>query len=162
MVCKSDGEFCLLWCSSAPTQHAMAASLSTPVHTILVVDDDDEVLALAVDVLQIAGYTVLSTPDPRHALRLARSHAGPLHLLLSDVVMPLMNGVQLAAEMQALRPEVKILLMSAYRTKEIDEYRMQLGLRGLFLDKPFTVAALTRAVRALLSDSPSTPWRRSP
>jgi hypothetical protein len=60
----------------------------------------------------------------------------------------LMNGVQPAAEMQALRPEVKILLMSAYRTKEIDEYRMQLELRGLFLDKPFTVAALTRAVRA--------------
>jgi hypothetical protein len=48
----------------------------------------------------------------------------------------LMNGVQPAAEMQALRPEVKILLMSAYRTKEIDEYRMQLELRGLFLDKP--------------------------
>jgi two-component system, cell cycle sensor histidine kinase and response regulator CckA len=138
----------------------MAASVSKASPTILVVDDDEEVLALAVDVLEIAGYTVLSTPDPRHALRLARSHTEPLHLLLTDVVMPLMNGLQLAAEFQVLRPEVKILLMSAYRTKEIDDYRMRLGLQGLFLDKPFTVAALTRAVRALLDDSTSTPWRR--
>jgi hypothetical protein len=51
----------------------MVASLSKPSHTILVVDDDEEVLALAVDVLEIAGYTVLSTRDPRHALRLARA-----------------------------------------------------------------------------------------
>jgi CheY-like chemotaxis protein len=138
----------------------MAASLSKPSHTILVVDDDEEVLALAVDVLEIAGYAVLSTPDPRHALRLARSHAEPLHLLLTDVVMPLMNGLQLAVQMQALRPGIKILLMSAYRTKEIDDYRMQLGLRGLFLDKPFTVAVLTRAVRTLVDDFTSTPWRR--
>ena len=137
----------------------MAASAAKASHTILVVDDDEEVLALTVDVLEMAGYTVLSTPDPRHALRLARSHAEPLHLLLTDVVMPLMNGLQLAAEFQVLRPEVKILLMSAYRTKEIDDYRMRLGLQGLFLDKPFTVAALTRAVRALLDDSTSAPWR---
>jgi CheY-like chemotaxis protein len=135
--------------------------LSTPTETILVVDDDPEVLALAVDILEMAGYTVLSTLDPRHALRLARTHGEPLHLLLTDVVMPLMNGLQLAVEVQALRPEVKILLMSAYRTKEIDDYRMRLGLRGLFLDKPFTVAALTRAVRSLLTDRASTAWRRT-
>jgi hypothetical protein len=61
---------------------------------------------------------------------------------------------------QALRPEVKILLMSAYRTKEIDAYRMRLGLRGLFLDKPFTVAALAGAVRYLLNDRAPIPWRR--
>jgi two-component system, cell cycle sensor histidine kinase and response regulator CckA len=139
----------------------MAGSLSKPIHTILVVDDDDEVLTLAVDVLEMAGYTVLSTPNPRHALRLIRTREESLDLLLTDVVMPLMNGLQLAAEVQALRPEVKILLMSAYRTKEIDEYRMRLGLRGLFLDKPFTVAALTRAVGALLDDSPAKPWRHT-
>jgi len=139
----------------------MAASLSKPTHTILVVDDDEEVLALAVDILEMAGYTVPSTPDPRHALRLARAQPKPFHLLLTDVVMPLMNGLQLAAEVQALRPEVKVLLMAAYRTKEIDDYRMRLGLRRLFLDKPFTVAALTRAVGALLDDSAAKPWRRT-
>jgi two-component system, cell cycle sensor histidine kinase and response regulator CckA len=137
-------------------------SSSEPPHTILVVDDDREVLSLAVDVLKMAGYTVLSTIDPRHALRLARTHPEPLHLLLTDVVMPLMNGLQLAAELRVLRPEIKILLMSAYRTKEIDDYRTRLGLRGLFLDKPFTVAALTRAVRSLLDDPASMRWRRAP
>jgi two-component system, cell cycle sensor histidine kinase and response regulator CckA len=138
----------------------MASSPPTPAETILVVDDDPEVLALAVDILELARYTVLSTADPRHALRLVRTHAEPIDLLLTDVVMPLMNGLQLAAEVQALRPEVKILLMSAYRTKEIDDYRMRLGLRGLFLDKPFTVAALMGAVRYLLADRAPIPWRR--
>ncbi len=74
------------------------------------VDDDPEVLSLAVDILRTAGYTVLGTGDPRHALRLARTHAEPLHLLLTGVVMPLMSGLQLAAEVRAIRPEVKILL----------------------------------------------------
>jgi DNA-binding NtrC family response regulator len=138
----------------------MASPELKPAETILVVDDDPEVLALAVDILELSRYTVLSTADPRHALRLVRINAEPIHLLLTDVVMPLMNGLQLAAEVQALRPEVKILLMSAYRTKEIDAYRMRLGLRGLFLDKPFTVAALTGAVRYLLNDRAPIPWRR--
>jgi len=139
----------------------MASPTSKPAETILVVDDDPDVLSLAVDILEMARYTVLSTADPRHALPLVRTHAEPIHLLLTDVVMPLMNGLQLAAEVQALRPEVKILLMSAYRTKEIDDYRTRLGLRGLFLDKPFTVVGLTGAVRLLLDDRAPMPWRRA-
>ena len=138
----------------------MASPELKPAETILVVDDDPEVLALAVDILELSRFAVLSTADPRHALRLVRINAEPIHLLLTDVVMPLMNGLQLAAEVQALRPGVKILLMSAYRTKEIDAYRMRMGLRGLFLDKPFTVAALTGAVRYLLNDRAPIPWRR--
>jgi two-component system cell cycle sensor histidine kinase/response regulator CckA len=138
----------------------MASSELKPAETILVVDDDPDVLALAVDILELSRYTVLSTADPRHALRLVRINAEPIHLLLTDVVMPLMNGLQLATEVLALRPEGKILLMSAYRTKETDDYRMRLGLRGLFLDKPFTLAALAGAVRYLLNDRAPTPWRR--
>ena len=135
----------------------MAPPTSKPAETILVVDDDPDVLSLAVDILEMARYTVLSTADPRHALPLVRTHAATIHLLLTDVVMPVMNGLQLAAEVQALCPEVKILLMSAYRTKEIDDYRRRLGLRGLFLDKPFTVVGLTGAVRLLLDDRAPTP-----
>jgi len=119
--------------------------------TILVVDDDPEVLALAVDVLQRAGYTVLGTVDPRHALRLVRTHAEPLHLLLTDVVMPLMSGLELAAEVRAIRPEVKILLMSAHSTEEIEDYRARSAPGEPFLDKPFTIPALERAVRAALA-----------
>ena len=128
----------------------MASPTSNPAESILVVDDDPEVLSLAVDILRMADYTVLGTGDPRHALRLARSHTEPLHLLLTDVVMPLMSGLQLAAEVRAIRPEVKILLMSAYRTKEIEDYRARLAPGGPFLDKPFTIPALERAVRAVL------------
>jgi CheY-like chemotaxis protein len=119
--------------------------------TILVVDDDPEVLALAVEVLQRAGYTLLGTEDPRHALQLVRAHAEPLHLLLSDVVMPLMSGLELAAEVRAIRPEVKILLMSAHHTEEIEDYRTRLAPGEPFLDKPFTIPALERAVRATLA-----------
>src|ERR1700730_15371595 len=138
----------------------MASPTSKPVETILVVDDDPEVLSLGVDILEMARHTVLSTADPRHALRLVRTHAEPIHLLLTDVEMPFMNGLQLATEVQALHPEVRIILMSAYRTQEIDDYRMRLGLRGLFLDKPFSVAALTAAVRTLLDDHAPSPGRR--
>ena len=130
----------------------MTAPSSKPAETILVVDDDPEVLTLVVDILEMAGYAVLSTADPRQALRLVQTYAEPIHLLLTDVVMPLMNGLQLAAEVLALRPEVSILLMSAYRTKAIDDHRMRLGLPGLFLDKPFTVVSLMGAVRYLLDD----------
>jgi len=134
----------------------MPASLK-PAETILVVDDDQEVLSLAVDVLQMARYVVLSTDDPRHALRLAKAHPEPIHVLLSDVVMPIMNGVQLAAEITAIRPDIRVLLMSAYRTQAIDDYRAK-NSGSLFLDKPFTVAALLQAVQSTLKVSKAGSW----
>jgi len=126
--------------------------------TVLVVDDDPEVLSLAVDTLERVGYTVLSTTDSREALRLARARVEPLHLLLTDVVMPLMSGLQLAEEFRAARPDVKILLMSAYSTQEVDDYRE--AQRLLILDKPFTVVALERKVRAALDQPARVPWPR--
>jgi len=125
--------------------------------TILVVDDDQEVLSLAVDVLQMARYVVLSTDDPRHAVRLARTHPEPIHVLLSDVVMPIMNGVELAAEITAVRPDIRVLLMSAYRTQSIDDYRTKTP-GALFLDKPFTVAGLLQAVQSAVRHSKQTSW----
>ncbi|SRR6266849_6199469 len=108
----------------------MASSPPTPAETILVVDADREVLSLAVDILRLAGYKDLGTADPSQALQLARNHAEPLDLLLTDVVMPPMDGLQLAAALRAIRPEVKVLLMSAYRTQEIDDYRTSGGSWG--------------------------------
>src|SRR5262245_44545381 len=128
--------------------------------TILVVDDDQEVLFLAVDVLQMARYIVLSTDDPRHAIRLAKTHPEPIHVLLSDVVMPIMNGVQLAAEITAIRPDIRVLLMSAYRTQAIDDYRAKTP-GALFLDKPFTVAGLLQAIQSTLKVSKAGAWPKS-
>ncbi len=104
---------------------------------------------MAADILRAAGYAVLSTEDPREALHLARTRAEPLHLLLTDVRMPLMGGWQLAEELRTVRSEVKVLFMSAY-WESLEDYRIRLAPGEPFLDKPFTIAALKDAVRAAL------------
>jgi two-component system cell cycle sensor histidine kinase/response regulator CckA len=128
----------------------MATSSSKPAETILLVDDDPEVLALAADILRASGYAVLSTRDPREALRIARTHAEPLHLLLTDVVMPLMSGRQLAEELRSIRPEVKVLFMSAYSIETVEDYLILLAPGEPFVVKPFTMAELKSKVRAAL------------
>ena len=131
-------------------RRGMAALASTPAETILLVDDDPEVLSLAADILRGAGYAVLSTGDPREALRIARTRAESLHLLLTDVVMPLMSGRQLAEELRAIRSEVKVLFMSAYSIETVEDYLILLAPGEPFVVKPFTMAELKRKVRAAL------------
>jgi DNA-binding response OmpR family regulator len=128
----------------------MAAPSSKPAETILLVDDDPEVLSLAADILRAAGYAVLSTGDPREALRIARIRAGPLHLLLTDVVMPLISGRQLAEDLRAIRSEVKVLFMSAYSLETVEDYLILLAPGEPFVVKPFTMAELKSKVRAAL------------
>lgn len=128
----------------------MAAPSSEPTETILVVDDEPEVLSLVSDLLQPVGYMVLSTEDPLEALRLARSRADPIHLLLTDVVMPLMNGGELAKQFRAIRPDAKVLFMSAYSTEYVEDYGIRLSPGEPFLVKPFTMAELRKKVRAVL------------
>ena len=128
----------------------MAASSPEPRETILVVDDEPEVLSMASDLLRAFGYRVLSTGDPREALRLARSSTDPIHLLLSDVVMPLMNGGELARQLRAIRPDVRVLFMSAYSTEYVEDYGVRLGPGDLFLVKPFDMEEIKNKVRAVL------------
>jgi two-component system, cell cycle sensor histidine kinase and response regulator CckA len=128
----------------------VAAPSSKPAETILLVDDDPEVLSLAADILRAAGYTVLSTGDPGEALRIARTRRERLHLLLTDVVMPLMSGRQLAEELRAIRSEVKVLFMSAYSIEIVEDYLILLAPGEPFVVKPFTMAELRRKVRAAL------------
>ncbi len=111
--------------------------------TILVVDDDDGVRALVRDILVLEGYTVLDTSDPQEALRIATQHA--IHLLLTDVVMPLMRGTELARRLEAISPQTKVLLMSAYTPGEVD------ASRHPFIAKPFTIDALAEKVRQVLA-----------
>ena len=125
-------------------------SQSPPKETILVVDDELEVLALVADVLQAKGYTVLSASDPREALRLARTRSEPIHLLLTDVVMPFMNGRELAEEVRSICPGIKLLFMSAYTTDVIEDYGIRITPGEPFVVKPFTVVALASKVRAVL------------
>ena len=137
-------------------------SSSKPTQTILVVDDDKEVLSLAADVLEMAGYKVLSTTDPRHGLHLARMHPEPLHLLLTDVVMPFLSGPDLAAKVRSLRPGIKVLFMSAFTSGAMEDNGIRIAPGESLLVKPFTVPGLSNKVQALLNyQSPfSRPDRR--
>jgi two-component system, cell cycle sensor histidine kinase and response regulator CckA len=128
----------------------MAMPSSKPTETILVVDDEPEVLSMAADMLRMIGYSVLSAGDSLEAIRIARTRSGPLHLLLTDIVMPVMTGRDLAEEFRTIRPSVKILFMSAYSPASIEKYRVRLGPGEPFLAKPFTIGQLRATVRAAL------------
>jgi two-component system, cell cycle sensor histidine kinase and response regulator CckA len=96
--------------------------------TILVVDDDPEVLSMIADLLTEAGYSIRSTVDPREGLQIAGTYAGAIHLLLTDVVMPAMGGGELAKEFHTLRPDARVLFMSAHDDVEnLEQHRIRLA-----------------------------------
>lgn len=121
--------------------------------TILVVDDDPWVRILARDMLADEGYRVLEASDGHDAIRVAAQHPGPIHLLLTDVVMPGMDGCELGAGLTALLPGIKIMFMSAYDR----DFLVARGLdpSGPVITKPFTVEYLSRRVRMVLADRPT-------
>ncbi len=119
-----------------------------PYETVLVVDDDPWVLALARDILAGEGYHVLEAPGGEDALRIAEGYAGPIHLLLTDVVMPGMNGRELADRLRATRRETTVLLMSAFTTELLADHGVISG--DPLITKPFTLAGLAHKVRRTL------------
>jgi two-component system, cell cycle sensor histidine kinase and response regulator CckA len=118
--------------------------------TVLVVEDEGELRDLATEVLGLAGYSVLSAGSPSQAMEIARQHAGPIHLLLTDVVMPEMSGRDLADRLIQTRPELKILYMSGYTDDAIVHHGV-LDPGTVLLQKPFTPDRLTRMVGDLLT-----------
>jgi DNA-binding NtrC family response regulator len=121
--------------------------------TILVVDDEAEVRALVREILTLHGYNVIDTGDPIEARRIAE--AQPIHLLLTDVVMPIMNGVELAKRVEAASPSTKIVLMSGYSTAAVK------GSGRPLISKPFKTSDLVNTVKQML-DSKSAFRRPSP
>ena len=116
-------------------------------------EDADPVRRLAYQTLRECGYEVLEAPGGDEALRLCGQHAEPVHLLLTDVVMPRMSGPDLAEQLAPLRPDLKVLYMSGYMNHETVRQGVLEG--GLpLLQKPFTPASLARAVRGVLGASP--------
>ena len=128
----------------------MSTPAPKPTETILVVDDEPEVLSMVGDSLEDGGYNVLKTPDPFEALRLAQTSTEPIHLLLTDVVMPLMHGVKLADELRAIRPSVRVLFMSAFITEQVEDHAAMLVPGVSLLVKPFGLPALHDKVRSVL------------
>jgi PAS domain S-box-containing protein len=118
--------------------------------TIFVVEDEETVRHLACRVLRANGYRVLEAADPSTALRLAREQARPADLLLTDIVLPGMNGPVLAERLVARWPALKVLYMSGYADEAI-ERQGALPTGGVLLEKPFTARQLADRVRQAIS-----------
>ena len=117
--------------------------------TVLVVEDEAVVLDILREVLSGLGYSVLAATNGEEGLRILSTHPGKIHLLLTDVVMPMMAGPDLSDRAAAMRPEMRTLFISGYTEHTVIRHGVPGGGRG-FLQKPFTPDAVARKVREIL------------
>jgi two-component system, cell cycle sensor histidine kinase and response regulator CckA len=117
--------------------------------TILVVDDEQALREVTGRMLSRSGYTVLTASSGAQAIELAASHAGPIHLVLTDVIMPKMQGPTVAKEVRKVRPDIRVLFMSGH-AQPVLQAEDVLGTDFLLLEKPFDQAILLEGVRTVL------------
>lgn len=117
--------------------------------TILLVEDEEKVRNLLCEILAEEGYRIIAAGDGEEALTASEAYEGPIHLLITDVMMPVMNGKELADRLCALRPDIKVLFITGLR-----RYGVDLGDvcedQTDFLPKPFSGAQFQRKVREVL------------
>jgi two-component system cell cycle sensor histidine kinase/response regulator CckA len=133
--------------SASPPRARVSRAPAGGRRTVLLVEDEDAVRRLSRRLLEADGYQVLEAPGGERAIALARSHPGPIDLLLTDVVMPDLKGPEVAARVAKLRPAIQVLYMSGYANVELAD----LGPGAVLLQKPFTpetlAAKMEEAVR---------------
>jgi len=117
--------------------------------TILLIEDEEHVRAVSRAILARSGYKVVEVQNPAEAIEFCGKPSKPIHLVLTDIVMPKMSGPELAKQLRALRPEIKVLYMSGYTDDTIIRHGM-LDPKTAFLQKPFTPEDLLRKVRDVL------------
>jgi len=138
----------------SPPDPAAAPTATVPRgdETVLLVEDEPEVRDLAREILEGSGYTVLQACDAQDAVFMAERHAGPIHLLLTDVIMPRQSGRALVERLRPLRPEMQVLYMSGYTNEAIVRHGV-LDPDTQFIQKPFSPAGLGHKVRAAIDGS---------
>jgi PAS domain S-box-containing protein len=137
----------------APTSDQPSAMVSKRTGTILLVDDEEALLNLTAERLKECGYSVLPARDGIHALEIARSFQGPIHLLLTDIMMPRMGGLALARSMSELRSGIRIVFMTGHAERG-DIYREALRSGAESIQKPFSNERLIRLVGHMLDTAP--------
>jgi len=137
--------------SETDIQLTIAARSASEVPVILLVEDEDDVREITAQVLASGGYRVLQAAGPAEALHLAAEHPGPIDLLLTDVVMPERNGVELAEQVRRLRPRLIAIFMSGYAQTEV--FRKGSARSAMHIQKPFTVRSLLARIAQALEAS---------
>jgi CheY-like chemotaxis protein len=128
-------------------------TVSGGTETILLVEDEPSILKMTRMMLERNGYSVLSAATPAEAIELAKAHADKIHLLMTDVVMPEMNGRDLSGQITALYPGISLLFMSGY-TADVIANQGMLDAKVAFIQKPFSMADMTEKVREVLDTAP--------
>jgi DNA-binding response OmpR family regulator len=123
--------------------------------TILLVDDDPDVRPLVREMLEVCGYSVLEAPDCDDAIRMEAGHQEPIQLLMTDVMMPRVPGPQLARQLKARRPEMRVLYMSGVSAQHCQASQVDMEGDDPFVMKPFGLDTLARKVREVLAGSVS-------
>jgi two-component system, cell cycle sensor histidine kinase and response regulator CckA len=136
-----------------PSGQTLVAPEADGHETILIVEDEPPIRTLAVSALERQGYRVLAAADGAEAMAIAGSHAGPIHLVLSDGVLSGVRVPELLRQLRAQRPETRIILMSGYSQEAVFQNEI-VDPATAFLAKPFTVRQLTQRVREVL-DAPA-------
>jgi len=122
--------------------------------TVLLVEDEDALRKATAEFLSLRGYNVLEARNGLDALSVTKSHESPIQLAITDVVMPHMSGGQLAKELEALRPEMRVLFVSGYAGQTVLDHKV-IDLESNFLQKPFTLTQLASKVRTTLDHAHS-------
>jgi two-component system cell cycle sensor histidine kinase/response regulator CckA len=120
--------------------------------TILLVEDETALREVTACTLQSVGYTVIEADGPTQAIRLVETHREPIHLLLTDVIMPRMNGVELSKRLRTTRPHLKVIFASGYGGEELAR-QLSVAPDAVLLEKPFSKDTLLTKIRAVLRES---------
>jgi two-component system cell cycle sensor histidine kinase/response regulator CckA len=132
-----------------PPEEPDETAVPRGVETILVVEDDELVRGITVRALRALGYRILLAEDGEDALNVVQKHNGKIDLVVTDVAMPRMGGLELAQRLTSANPDLRVLFVSGYSEDELPE-PVGLAPNHAFLDKPFTASMLARKLREML------------